>query len=214
MNICIGIISYLPDDSSDRNVRLSRLHSLLIKCDSIFRKDIVIIAQNWHDVTLPKLHHTNLIIYKYPNKLGITGARKKLREKFLGSKYDYLIMLDDDADVKGTELDGLLYLQQIEAHPGMFGVFKELLLKFFAISKEMYSKIDFPDLEAENGEIFEDMYLIMTLSKKYPDKKYVFKRNGLDDVSNSGSDRYSTWYRRQFNKRNIGDKTRAMVREL
>lgn len=192
MNICIGIISYLPDESSDRNVRLSRLHSLLIKCDSIFKKDIVIIAQNWHDVTLPKLQHTNITIYKYPNKLGITGARIKLREKFLASKYDYLIMLDDDADVKGTELDGLLYLQQIEAHPGMYGVFKELLLKFFAISKEMYSKIEFPKLEAEKGEIFEDMYLIMALNKKYPDKKYVFKRNGLDDISNSGSDKYST----------------------
>lgn len=214
MNICIGIISYLPDESSDRNVRLSRLHSLLIKCDSIFKKDIVIIAQNWHDVTLPKLQHTNITIYKYPNKLGITGARIKLREKFLASKYDYLIMLDDDADVKGTELDGLLYLQQIEAHPGMYGVFKELLLKFFAISKEMYSKIEFPKLEAEKGEIFEDMYLIMALNKKYPDKKYVFKRNGLDDISNSGSDKYSTWYRRQFNKRNIGDKTRAMIRNL
>ena len=214
MEICIGIISYLPDNPSDRNVRLSRLHSLLIKCDSIFKKDIVIIAQNWHDVTLPKLQHTNITIYKYPNKLGITGARIALREKFLASKYDYLIMLDDDADVKGTELDGLLYLQQIEAHPGMYGVFKELLLKFFAISKEMYSKAEFPRLEAENGEIFEDMWLIMYLNKKYPDKKYVFKRNGLDDVSNSGSDKYSTWYRRQFNKRQIGDKTRAMIREL
>lgn len=214
MKICIGIISYLPDDPNERNIRINRLNTLLMKCDSIFKKDIVIVAQNWSNITLPKLKYSNIIIYSYNKKLGITGARKKLREKFLESKYDYLVMLDDDADLRGTELDGLLYLQQIESHPKMYGVFKDLLLKLFAISKEVYSLIDFPDLEPERGEIFEDMWLIMYLNKKHSDKKFVFKRNGLDDVSNSGSDIHSTWYKKQFHKRQMGDKTRAMIRSV
>lgn len=204
----------MPDDPNERSIRSNRLNTLLMKCDNIFRKDIVIVAQNWSNITLPKLKYSNIIIYSYNKKLGITGARKKLREKFLESKYDYLVMLDDDADLKGTELDGLLYLQQIESHPKMYGVFKDLLLKLFAISKEVYSLVDFPDMEAERGEIFEDMWLIMYLNKKHPDKKFVFKRNGLDDVSNSGSDAHSTWYRKQFHKRQMGDKTRAMIRSV
>ena len=204
----------MPDDPNEKTIRSNRLNTLLMKCDNIFRKDIVIVAQNWSNITLPKLKYSNIIIYSYNEKLGITGARKKLREKFLESTYDYLVMLDDDADLKGTELDGLLYIQQIESHPKMYGVFKDLLLKLFAISKEVYSLVDFPDLEAERGEIFEDMWLIMYLNKKHPDKKFVFKRNGLDDVSNSGNDTHSTWYRKQFHKRQMGDRTRAMIRSV
>ena len=40
-------------------------------------------------------------LYSYNNKLGITGARKKLREIFINSEYDYLIMLDDDNRIYG-----------------------------------------------------------------------------------------------------------------
>ena len=123
-------------------------------------------------------------------------------------------MLDDDAELKGTPDSAASYLKQIENHPNMYGVFKDLLLKLFAISKYVYSLVDFPNLEPERGEIFEDMWLIMYLNKKHSDRKFVFVRNGLDDVSNSGSDAHSTWYRKQVVKRHMGDKTRAMIRSV
>ena len=214
MNICIGIISYMPDDLKEREIRFSRLKTLLSRCDNIFKKDIIIISQNWgNNLILDRPKNSKIILNMYKNKLGITGARRKLRESFLNSEYDYLIMLDDDSELMGTEEDAKKYLSQIESNPGKFGVFKEALLKLFAISKEMYSLVDFPDLEAERGEIFVFIWLIMYLNKKYPSKKFVFKRYGLDDTSNSGNDSHSTWYRRQWNKRSIGDNTRRLIRD-
>ena len=102
-------------------------------------------------------------------------------------------MLDDDCVLSGTVSGGREYIKQIEDHPDGFGIFKSLLLKLFAISKEVYKSIDFPDLEAANGDFFEDMYLILALSKKYPSKKFNFKRNNsLMEESNSSSDNLST----------------------
>lgn len=124
-------------------------------------------------------------------------------------------MLDDDSELSGTFDGAREYLSQIEKHPGGFGIFKSMLLKLFAISKEMYSLVDFPDAEAISGDFFEDMYLIMALTKKYPSKKFNFKRTGaLNEESNSSSDPLSTWYHKQYNKKQMGDRTRAMIRSL
>lgn len=46
MDICIGIISYLPDAPEIRKARLEKLNNLLKKCDEIFKLPIIIIAQN------------------------------------------------------------------------------------------------------------------------------------------------------------------------
>jgi len=214
MNICIGIISYLPDDNEVRLSRIKRLNNLLIKCDELFRLPILIVAQNWSNVEIAKLKESKLIIYNHRNPLGITGARKVLREKFLNSEYDYLIMLDDDSELTGTREGALDYLKQIESHPKMYGLFKSMLLKLFAISKEVYQLIDFPDLDAVKGDFFEDMYLIMALNKKYPDKKFTFKRGQLSESSNSASDPFSTWYHKQYIKKQMGDRTRKLIKEL
>lgn len=214
MKICIGIISYLPDNQDIKLKRLSKLNNLISSCDRLFKLPIIIISQNWNEVKLNKLNDSKLIIYNYKNPLGITKARKELRKKFLSSEYDYLIMLDDDSELTGTLEGAQEYLNQIHEHPDMYGVFKSMLLKLFAISKKIYQLIDFPDLEAGNGEFFEDMYLIMSLNKKYPDKKFIFKRYGINESSNSSSDPLSTWYHKQFIKRNMGDRTRELVRNL
>lgn len=210
MKICIGIISYLPDDIKLREVRKGRLHNVISKCNELFSLPIIIVAQNWgNDV---EIEHAT--VFKYANKLGITEARRKLREIFLDSDYDYLIMLDDDAKLVGTKEDADKYIQQIEDHPGQWGAYKSFLLKLFAISKDIYKQIDFPSGEAENGDFFEDMYLIMALDKKFKVFKFIFKRTSLNDVSDSSRDPNSTWFRKQFNKHSIGDKTRDMVRRL
>ncbi len=54
----------------------------------------------------------------------------------------------------------------------------------------------------------------MALKKLYPDKFYSFVRGTLDPVANAANDINSTWYHKQFVKRQIGDRTRAMIKEM
>lgn len=210
MKICIGIISYLPDEEKIRSTRRERLYKVIERCNELFSLPIIIVAQNWKDDT--EIEHA--AVFKFTNKLGITGARKMLRKIFLESEYDYLIMLDDDAKLVGTREDADKYIKQIEDHPDQWGSYKSYLLKLFAISKHIYKQIDFPDGEAEDGDFFEDMYLVMALDKKFKVFRFSFKRTSLNDVSDSARDPNSTWFRKQFNKHIMGDRTRDMVRKL
>ena len=56
----------------------------------------------------------------------------------------------------------------------------------------MFKEVDYPEGEAENGDFFEDMYLIMLLNKLYPENKFLFTRNTLNDISDSANDPNST----------------------
>lgn len=215
MEICIGIISYLPDDKELRHYRLSKLNKLIQQCNRYFKLPIIIIAQNWkNDMICMEGLSSSLHIFNYVDKLGITGARKKLRSRFLELDYDYMIMLDDDSELVGSYLDAQLYLDQIEQHPKMWAYYTPALLKLFAISKEVYALIDFPDGEAEQGDFFEDMFLTKALEKLHPDKQFKFIRTGFREHSNSSRDPYSTWYHGQLDKHIIGDKTRKLIKEL
>lgn len=208
MNICIGIISYLPDNNK-RQYRIKKLLQLVDSCNKLFNLPIIIIAQNWKDINIP-----NCTIYRYERPLGIVGARKALRKKFLESNYDYLIMLDDDCKVTGTELAAKNYIEQIKNHPGMCGLFNDTLLKLFAISKDLFSKVDFGDGSVENGDFFEDILFVNTIKKLYRDKVFMFSKNGLSEISNNYNDPLSTWYVGQYNKHDIGDKTRQLLSNI
>ena len=215
MTKCIGIISYFPEDKHLRKIRIDKLNELLQRCDELFKLPIFIIAQNWkEDVELVSLTNSTITIYNYNMKLGITGARRELRRRFLDSDYEYLIMLDDDIHLIGNKQSADNYLKQIDNHPGDFGTFKQLTLQLFAISKDLFSKIDYPAGEVVDGDYFEDMWLIMALKKLYPDNFYSFVRGNLDPQGNAANDANSTWYHKQFVKREIGDRTRAMIKEL
>jgi len=204
----IGIISWLPDNKT-REIRQKQLEELLIKCNYLFNLPIILIAQNWHsDVRI----NSNCAIFHF-EKLGIVEARKKLREKFLDSSYDYLIMLDDDSQLVGTKEDAQKYLQQIDENPNSVGVFKKLLLKLFAISKTIMQCVEYENINVENGEGFEDMIFIEKCKKKFPSNFFIFDKFGLDDISNSGNDKYSTWYTGQYVKKDIGDKSRKIISE-
>lgn len=212
MKVCIGIISYLPKNKIIRNNRLSKLISLLDRCNELFDLPIIIIAQNWGDIDIS--HYKNVEVYSYEDKLGIVGARKELRKHFLNSSYDYIIMLDDDCELRGTKEAANNYLDQIYKHPNMCGLFNDTLLKLFAISKDLFSKIDFNDGKVEDGDFFEDILFVNTLKKLYNDKLFTFNKNGLYEISNNYNDPLSTWYRGQFNKREIGDRTRSILANL
>jgi len=209
MNICIGIISYLPDEQVKRNIRKEQLLKLIDKCNEIFNLPIIIVAQNWKDFTID-----NTTIYRYKEPIGIINARNTLRKKFLSLDYDYIIMLDDDCTLDGDKVGGEYYKKEITSHPGMFGTFNGTLLKLFAISKEMFSLLDFGDGYVESGDYFEDILFVNTLLKKYKNKHFQFNKSYLSEKSNNYNDPNSTWYYGQYNKRDIGDRTRSILSSI
>lgn len=203
----IGIISWLPNDNT-RVVRQGRLEELLSLLEDLFKLPIIIIAQDWDDTVKTT---KNCEVFHYA-QLGIVGARKELRLRFLASDYEYLIMLDDDALIKATKEGVVHYLKQIDNNPGKVGVFKQHLLKLFAISKEAFALVDYDDVHPEQGEGFEDMIFIEKCHAQLADKIFIFNRFQLDDISNSGNDPNSTWYKGQFKKKEMGDKSREIIK--
>lgn len=189
MKKCIGIISWLPDDPTLRQTRLNSLNKTLSKVFKLFDLPVIIIAQNWQDSDINL--NDNCIIYRY-DKLGILNARKKLREKFLESEYEYLIMLDDDCYIEGTSAD--TYLKFIDAHPDSCVRVHPTQLKLFAISKALYSEFDMVDCDPEQNFAYEDSVFLELLAvihynkffKLPPDKAEIYV-----DVKKTFKD--STW---------------------
>ena len=190
----IGIISYLPDDEKIRKLRFELLLWLLQSCYR-FNCDILIVAQNYHEEELEKLR--NKVILDINDKLGITGARKRLREVFLSLDYDYLIMLDDDCDIRASDKGIQAYLSEIDEHPDSVLEFRGSLLKLYAISKSVYKEVDFrDDISAEAGTGFEDTIFVHDVRKKFPDKVRAFRCRyyGINEISKYTADPLSTWY--------------------
>ena len=212
MNICIGIISYLPNNKLKRYRRLKKLNDLIDSCNNLFNLPITIIAQNWENDRLQNTTNVNIIYFK--DKLGIVGARKALRDEFLKSNYNYLIMLDDDCELSGDSESAIKYIKQIELHPGMCGLFSGTVLKLFAISKELFSLVNYGDGNVEDGDFFEDILFVNTIKKKFPNRVFTFNRHNLKQKSNNFNDKDSTWYWGQYNKHDIGDRTRKILGDL
>ena len=209
LNKCVGIVSYLPDEPKLRQIRQKKLISLLDQVNKLFDLPVIIVAQNWKDFSVSCCQ-----LYNYAEALGIVGARNVLRKIFLSLGYDYMIMLDDDCTLIGTKEQADEYLAQIDEHPGMFGMFYGTLLKLFAISKEMFALLDFGKGKVENGDYFEDILFVETLKKKYPKKAFQFKHNGIKEKSDNAWDENSTWYHHQYNKHEMGDRTRLLLKEI
>lgn len=173
-----GIISYFPNNDSPAHIetrreRSRRFKELLAKLDELWPDtDILVIAQNWQDFELPNIK--NKIVTFHYDKLGILGARKELRKRFLESDYDYLIMLDDDGRILNA--DPALYMQTIDEHPKGIGVIRHRScpLMFLAISKYIYEQIDMPDIDPEKGEGFEDDVFVAQCFARFPDNAYDF----------------------------------------
>ena len=195
---CIGIISYFPD-SNIREKRIKAFEKLLFDIGRLFPSvDILVIAQNWKEY-LPTSNNNKLLIYNYKNGLGILPARIVLRNVFLSLNYDYVIMLDDDCIFRGTS--GQKYLEEIDEHPDMMGIYSDHLLKLLAISKSMYSKVEMVNLNAESGEGFEDKAFIQMCMNKYPEKCFMFSHTEeLNEISYgfNSSDYPSTWWNNHF----------------
>ena len=197
-----GIVSYFPDNDSPQHIetrreRSRRCRELLFKLEELWPDiDILIIAQNWQDFELPEIKNT-IIKYDYA-KLGILGARRELRKKFLESDYEYLIMLDDDGMIQCD--DPSIYMNEIDKHPDGMGVIRHsgCPLMLLAISKYVYSRIDMPEMDAENDGGFEDDLFVATCFAKLPDHCFDFPAGCISETSfryNGEGKCPSTWAR-------------------
>jgi hypothetical protein len=161
MKVCIGIVSYLPDNKF-REIRYERCKKLISQLNSIFDIQIIIIEQNYRDLPL---NGENLIEYKFDEKLGIPKARQILRKKFLESNFDYIILFDDDAEVIGSYEDGQLFLKELNDHPNTFFSQKGGLFCGFCVSRKLFEVIDIPNLNAEKDEGYEDLAFFRIIRK-------------------------------------------------
>ena len=187
LNKVFGIISYFPDNDTayhieTRRERSRRFRELLFKLEELWPDtDIMIIAQNWQDFELPEIKN-KIIRYDY-EKLGILGARRELRKQFLESDYDYLIMLDDDGMI--STKNPSLYMNEIDKHPNGMGVIRRVgcPLMLLAISKYVYSRIDMPDMDAENDGGFEDDLFVATCFAQLPNHCFDFPEGCVIETS-------------------------------
>lgn len=194
----IGIISYLPEDNKLREVRKQKLLNNLKSCLEIFNINIIIIAQNWDDDFCKKcfdLCKGKLTVERYEKGLGITQARLALRNMFLNTGFDYLIMFDDDEELVGTREQGKKFLNIIDKHPGCYGMFKYILcLSGFSISKEIFSKVTYvTNLTPEDKTLFEDMFLINLCKYLFIEKEFNLDDCGIQIQHDGQSDLCSTW---------------------
>lgn len=206
MKVCLGIISYLPDGI--RENRLSELKNLIKSCSEYFPDiDIIIVAQNYQDY-IPTSDRNKIILYSYQNKLGILNARKKLRELFINSDYDYLIMLDDDTCIYGEKNNN--FIETLKENPDNFACFDWYRgqLWLFAISKSLFSKVEYPDLDAEAGDVFEDTYLSQICKHLCPNYIDTSKIN----INRRAGGRQSTWWNnKNYNIKKMEMKTNELI---
>ena len=191
MNICIGIISYLPDEQNLRDKRLNRLINLLKQCDEFFKLPILLVAQNFkNDFNFMPIN-SRLYIYNYKNKLGITGARINLRKYFLKSNFDNIILLDDDMKLTNED-NAIKYLREIDGKYDFYYI-KSWLLNFSCISKNGMKKIIFePEIDPEKGLGFED-WVFYEKCLKVLNKKAIVSSLPVGKRRDYLNDEYSTW---------------------
>lgn len=183
----VGIVSWFPSREPERGQRMSRFKRLIAQISELMPGlPVIVIAQNWNGYKCVAKNN-ELHIYEYP-QLGILGARRKLREKFLELGYDYLIMFDDDAilSVENQALEQ--YYSLMDANPYGFaflkrGEFKnapitaanpyvDSQLNFCAISRYIYEREEMPMVDPQHNICYEDRIFSMLLHIKYD--KYEF----------------------------------------
>lgn len=185
MNPCIGIVSYLPNNEF-REVRFNNCKKLISQLNSIFNIPIIIIEQNYCDLTL---NTDNLIEYKFNEKLGIAKARRTLRQKFLESDFDYIILFNDDDFVEGTYEEGQDFIKKLYQHPNTFFAQKNSLFCGMCISRRLFEVVDIPNLEAEKNEGYEDNAFFTIINRVCWISKKIIETN----LKFTHSFSYSTW---------------------
>jgi hypothetical protein len=190
----VGIISYMPDREPDRSQRIERFERLLNQITELWPDlKVMVISQNWKDYSPKK----NIINFSY-GKLGILKARKTLRDRFLQSEFDYLIMFDDDAIIQCLDKGSpQKYLTLIDNNPNgfMFLQYETSQLNGCAISKHVYGLEPMVNIDAEKSEGFEDVIFSWLLHTKYPNKEFKCDFIKCIHFKNPNEVAPSTWAR-------------------
>lgn len=202
----IGIVSYLPSDIN-RGKRKNRLLSFLAQLDHYWPEiPIIIIAQNWgQEKIISSLNNDHFTIYYYDKPLGILKARQTLREKFLETNYEQIIMFDDDAVIETTEAKAREFLQACDNNPKGFmflkghrrdplGIYDPAQLNGCCISRWLIEAEPIRDeWDPQKYGIFEDVVYAHLFHWKYPE--YEFEVSGFACVqwSNPKYPLKSTW---------------------
>jgi len=189
---CIGIISYLPNKWSHRNNRIIKLITLLDKVNNLFNLPIILLAQNYKPQDISRIKLDNMTILEYEKPLGIALARETLRKYFLSSKYDVIILLDDDCEIIGN--DASEYLRQIDNNPNKLGAMHDALHKLMSIPRNIYEKYSYDLVNTPDNHIaFEDSLFYWPLIAEDNKQKFNFINTGLKDISKSRKDKLSSW---------------------
>jgi len=177
----------LPDHPQIRQRRKDHINGLFTQLNNLWPDvDILIITQNWKDF-VPSEVNNKVVRVNFEEKLGILKARQVLREEFLKLDYDYIIFMDDDCDK--IKLDGdhahLDYMTEIDKHPsGLCFICSENHwhhhddmargpLNLFALSKDLFEKEPFVEIDIEKFEGMEDDIYVEYLWHKYPEKRFI-----------------------------------------
>lgn len=196
----IGVISWFPNESRDRYLRQKNFNNFLSIVEKLFPTlDILVVAQNWQNFQ-PLQIKNKMNVFKYNQGLGILKARKTLRELFLNTKYDYLLMADDDCVVGEIQPNGVsLYLKEIDKHPNGFTFlgnqwgYYASQLNFCAISRFIYEREPMTDVDPQKGEGHEDNIFSSLLHYKW--SAYEFNANYIkcSHYHNGNIENVSTW---------------------
>ena len=94
MSVCIGVISYLPDNSK-RTKRLQASRTQIEWLHKLFNHEkIIVIAQNYNKDDY--LDDPLVEYIKYDKGIGAGNARNVILKNFYNSDYDWLFICDDD----------------------------------------------------------------------------------------------------------------------
>lgn len=187
MKFCIGIVSYLPEDSENRKLRINRLERLLSQIDNFWpNTDVLIVAQNWKSFE-PITKSNPIIKVSFEKGIGIMTARNTLRDTFLKSDYDYIIMFDDDAIISGSQSDATALVSEMEKNPDGFAFVKgstnmycpyaDSQLNLAVISKKIFAETSFPKVDPQKEEAYEDRIFSTLLHNKYPNNEFDIPSN-------------------------------------
>jgi len=212
---CFGIPSWLPEKEPDRSLRIERINRLFKQLNDFWPEvDILVIAQNWKTFKPIKTKNKQ-IIKNYP-ELGILMARKKLREEFLKLNYQYIIMFDDDAIIKGdTPQVYQEYMKELDKYPqgfcfihggcNRYHPYIGAQLNLCAISRFIYEKEPMVDIDPQKKEGFEDSIYACLLHYKYA--QYEFNPpKGIQPIqfNNPNEKAPSTWAAKAKESGNMG----------
>ena len=194
MKICIGIISYLPNNES-HNIRRDVFAKEIKSLNIALNLPILVIAQNYTEED--KKIFTDNCIVDYYGPLGVTKARQTLRHKFLETDFDYVILFDDDEIIENTSL-ATKYLETIYNNPDKYIHYYVLYLRACAISRYVMERVPFVAVNAPKLEGWDDAMYVDCVHKMCPESYMLFPEDNdlICNIDKSNTAYPSTWFQK------------------